>query len=82
MSIILWTDIRGLASDGIVIEYDVFGIVRPVNCNKRIWSGAEQIYTMYNWHLLAIVETMTQPCYKVKGVYKMVLIECYHKNVE
>ena len=39
-------------------QYDVFGVLRPVNFYSRKCSPAEQNYDTYDRELLAIVETL------------------------
>jgi hypothetical protein len=56
--IILQTNASGFATAGILIQYDVFGVLRPVNFYSRKCSPAEQNYDTYDQELLAIVETL------------------------
>jgi len=80
--IILQTDTSGFAIAGILNQYDVFGVLRPVNFYSRKCSPAEQKYKTYDWELLAIVETLKQWRHYVEGANYKVLIWCDHKNLE
>ena len=56
--IILQKVASAFAIVGILHQYDVFRVLRPVNFNSRNCSSAEQNYDTYDWELLAIVETL------------------------
>jgi hypothetical protein len=56
--IILHTDACGFAIAGILNQYDVFGVPRPVHFYSRKCSPAGQNYDTYDQQLLAIVETL------------------------
>jgi hypothetical protein len=58
--IILQMDASGFAIAGILNQYDVFGVLRPVNVYSWKCSPAEQNYNTCNWELLAIVEILKQ----------------------
>jgi hypothetical protein len=80
--IILQTDASGFAIAGILNQYDVFGVLRPVNFYSRKCSPAEQNYDTYDRELLAIVETLKQWRHYLEGANYKVLIRCDHKNLE
>jgi hypothetical protein len=80
--IILQTDASGFAIAGILNQYDVFGVLRPVNFYSRKCSPAEQNYDTYDRELLAIVETLKQWWHYLEGANHKVLIRCDHKNLE
>jgi hypothetical protein len=56
-SIILQMAMSGFVIAGIPNQYDVFGVLRPVNLYSRKCSSAKQNYNTNDWELLAIVET-------------------------
>jgi len=80
--IILQTDASGFAIAGILNQYDVFGVLRPVNFYSRKCSPAEQNYDTYDRELLAMVETLKQWRHYLEGANYKVLIRCDHKNLE
>jgi hypothetical protein len=65
--IILQTYARGFGIAGILNQYDVFGVLRPVNFYTRKCPPAEQNYVTYDRELLAIVETLKQWRHYLKG---------------
>jgi hypothetical protein len=65
--IILQTDVSGFATSGILNQYDDFVVLRPVNCYTLHFSSAEHNYDTYDRELLAIVETLKQLQYYLKG---------------
>jgi len=80
--IILQTDASGFAIAGILNQYDVFGVVKPVNFYSRECSPGEQKYDTYDWELSAIMETLKQWRHYLEGANYKVLIRCDHKNLE
>jgi len=80
--IIPQTDVSGFAIAGILNQYDVFGVLRPVDFYSRKCSPAEQNYDTYDRELLAIVETLKQWRHYLKGANYKVLIRWNHKNLE
>ena len=80
--IILQTDASGFAIAGILIQYDGFGTLRPVNFYSRTCSPAEQNCDTYDRELLAIVETMKQWRHYLEGANHRILIQCDHNNLE
>jgi hypothetical protein len=80
--IILQTDVSGFPIAGIRNQYDVCGVLRPVNFWSRKCSPAEQNYDTYDRELLAIVETPKQWWHYLEGANDKVLIRCDHKNLE
>jgi hypothetical protein len=80
--IILQMDASGFAIADILNQYDVFGVLRPVNFYSRKCSPAEQNYDTYDRKLLAIVETLNQWRHFLKGANYKVLIRCDHMNLE
>jgi hypothetical protein len=56
--IILQTDMSGMALAGIPNQYDVFGVLSPVNFYSPKCSPAEQNYDTYERELLAMVDTL------------------------
>jgi hypothetical protein len=65
--IILQMDASGFAIAGILNQYDVFGVLRPVDFYSRKCFPAEQHYDTYDRELLAIVETLKQCRHYLKG---------------
>jgi len=80
--IILQTDASGFAIAGIPNQYNVFGVLRPVNFYSRKCSPAEQNYDSYYRELCAIAETIKQWLHYLEGANYKVLIRCDHKNLE
>jgi len=80
--IILQTDASGLAIAGILDQYDVFGVLRPVNFYSRKCSPAEENYDTYDRELLAILEALNQRWHSFEGANYKVSIWCDHKNLE
>lgn len=72
----------GLAIAGILNQYDVFGVPRPVNFYSQKCSPAEQNYATYDCELLPIVETHTLWRHYLKGANYNVFIRCDHNNLE
>jgi len=58
--IILQNDASGFAFADMLNQYDVFGVLRPVNFHSQKCSSAEQNFDTYNRELLAILETLKQ----------------------
>jgi len=80
--IILQTDASGFAIAGILNQYDVFGVLRPVNFYSGKCAPAEQNHDTYDRELLAIVETLQQWRHYLEGANYIVLIRCDLKNLE
>jgi hypothetical protein len=78
----LQTDASGFAIAGILNQYDVFGVVRPVNFYSRNCSPAEQNDDIYDREPLAIVKTLTAWRHYLEGTNYKILIRCNHKNLE
>jgi len=68
----LQTDASGFAIAGILNQYDVVWVLRPVNFYSRKCSPAEHNYDTYDWDLLAIVETLKQWRHYLEGANYMV----------
>jgi len=81
-SIFLQTDASGFAIAGILNQYDVFGVCRPGNVYPWKCSQAEKNYDIYDWELLATVETLNQWRHYLQGANYKVLIRCDYKNLE
>jgi len=79
---ILQMDVSGLAIAGILNQYDVCGVVRPVNFYSWKWSPAEQNYDTYHRELWAIVEILKQWRHYLEGANYKILIRCDHKTLE
>jgi hypothetical protein len=58
--VILHTDTSESAIEGILNQYDGFGVLRPVNLYCQKFSSAKHNYDTFDWELLAIVETLKQ----------------------
>ena len=80
--IILQTYSSGFAIAWYFNQYDVVGVLRPVNFYYRKCSPAEQNYDTYDRQLLPIVETQKQWRHYLEGANFKVLILCDHKNLE
>jgi hypothetical protein len=80
--IIVQTDASGFAIAGILNQYDVSGVLRPIKFYSRKCSPAEQNYDTYDRELLAIVETLKQWRHYLEGTNYKVIIRCDHKNLE
>jgi hypothetical protein len=80
--IILQTGASGFAIAGILNQYDVFGVLGPVNFYSRKCSPAEQNNNTCNRKLLAIVETIKQWRHYLEGANYKIIIQCDHKNLE
>jgi len=80
--IILQNDASEFAIAGILHQYDVFEVLRPVNCYSRKCSPAKRNYDTYERELLAIGETLKQWRHYLEGANFKVLIRCDHKNLE
>jgi len=79
---ILQTAASGFAIAGILNQYDVFVVLRPVRLYSRKCSPAEQNYNTYDRELLAIVETLKQWRHYLEGANYQIFIRCDHKNLE
>jgi hypothetical protein len=80
--ILLQTDTSGFVIAGILNQYDISGVLRPVKFYSWKCSSAEQNYDTYDRELLAIVETQKQWRHYLEGANYKVLIRCDHKNLE
>jgi len=80
--IILQTDASGFTIAGNLNQYNVFGVLRPVNFDSRKCSPAVQNYDTYDRELLANVEPLKQWRHYHKGAKYNVLIRCDHMNLE
>jgi len=80
--IILQTDASGFAIAGILNQYDVFGVLRPINSYSRKCCPAEQNYENYDQKLLAIVKSLKRWRHYLEGANYNVSIRCDHKNLE
>jgi hypothetical protein len=80
--IILQTDVSGCAIAGILNQYHVFGVLRPVTFNSWKWSSAKQNSDTYDRMLLASVETLKLWWHYLEGPNYKALIRCDHKNLE
>jgi hypothetical protein len=80
--IILEMDASRFSIAGILNQYDVFGVLRPVNFYSSKCSPAGQNCDTYDREQLAIVETLQQWQYYLEGTNYKVLIRCDHKNLK
>jgi hypothetical protein len=80
--IILKKDDSGFAIAGILNQYNIFGVLRPVNFNSRKCSSVEQNYDTYDRELMANVETLNHWRHYLAGTNHKVVIHCDHKNLE
>jgi len=80
--IILQTDASGFAIAGILNQYNVLGVLRPVNFYSRKCSPAEQNSYTYDREPLAIVESLNQWWHYLEGANYRISIRCDHKNLE
>ena len=72
--IILPTDVCGFAIAGILNDYNIVGVLRPVDFHSRRCSSAYQSYDAYDRELLAIVETLKQWRHYLEGTnYKVII---------
>jgi len=78
----LRTDTSGSVIAGIVNQYDVFRVLRPVNFYCQWCSRTEQNHDSCDREQLAIVQTPKQWLHYVYGANFKVLIWCDHKNLE
>jgi len=72
----------GFEIAGILNQYNVFVVLRPVNFYSRKCSPAKKNYDTYNRELLAIVGTLKQWRHYLEGANYKILIWCDHKNLE
>ena len=80
--IVLQTDESGFAIPGIVNQYDVSRVLRPVNCYTRKRAAAEQNYDTYDREVLAFVQTLKQWGIHLEGTSYRVSIWCDQKILE
>jgi hypothetical protein len=76
------TDASGFAIAGILNQYEVFVVLRPVNFYSRKCSPDKQNYDTHDREQLTIVETRKQWRLYLEGANHKVLIRCDHKNLE
>jgi len=76
---ILKTDASGFAIAGILNQYSVFGVLRPVCLYTRMCPPADQNSVTYDRELLAIVETLKQWRHHLEGANYKVLFGAIRK---
>jgi len=80
--IIIQTDASGFTIEGILKQYEGFGVLMLVNFYFQTCSSAEENYDTYRWELLAIMHTLKQWQHYLEGANHKVFIWCDHRNLE
>lgn len=72
----------GIANAGILNQYDVLGILRPVHFYSRKCSPVKETYDTHDWELLAIMAIIEQWQHYLEGANYKIFIRCHLKHLE
>jgi hypothetical protein len=75
-------DASGFTIVAILNQYDVFGVLSPVNFHSRKCSPAKENYDTHNQELFAILDILIQWRHNLEGANYKIFLWYDHKNLK